>query len=389
MDYHTGLLIIGTQQLLYFLGWLMAAHLIPPMRQIAVRWSLFALVLAFFFFLNSSDLVTTPIVGSLSVLTLLFSVVLARRASEHFFALDVKWREDVPFLLLVAALLYGVYQLDNQDEQTRFVLTLVCLGLAWLIIRTMITVHKAMAREFGNSIAMILHAPSLLLATIVLIQSALLQTKINIVMDTQSGQFHNVSYLLLMLIATGFTHIFYVILIVKRLILQLEIQSKCDPLTNTLNRRGMQEILNQQMEIRFRYNEPFSVLMLDIDHFKRINDEHGHDKGDDVLRKIAQIIRSSVRATDQVARIGGEEFLVILPRTQLAVAAEMAERIRSIIESRSTEIMGKPVTISIGVTHAIPQDSEQDRLLIRADQALYQSKEHGRNRVSVVSHEAA
>lgn len=389
MDYHTGLLIIGTQQLLYFVGWLMAAHLIPPMRQIAIRWSLFALFLAFFFFLNSWDLVTTPIVGSLSVITLLFSVVLARRASEHFFALDVKWREDVPFLLLVSALLYWVYQLENHDEQTRFVLTIVCLGVAWLIIRTMITVHKAMAREFGNSIAMILHAPSLLLATIVLIQSALLQTKINIVMDTQSGEFHNISYLLLMLIATGFTHIFYVILIVKRLILQLEIQSKCDPLTRLLNRRGMQEILNQQMEIRFRYNEPFSVLMLDIDHFKRINDEHGHDKGDDVLRKVAQIIRSSVRATDQVARIGGEEFLVIMPRTPLAVAAEMAERLRATIEDRSMDMMGRFVTVSIGVTHAIPRDSEQDRLLIRADHALYQSKEHGRNRVSVISNEAA
>ena len=389
MDYHTGLLIIGTQQLLYFVGWLMAAHLIPPMRQIAIRWSLFALFLAFFFFLNTWNLITNSITGYVSVITLLFSIVLARRASEYFFALDVKWREDISFLLLVSALLYWVYQLENHDQQARYVLTIAFTGLAWLIIRTMTTVHKAMAREFGNSVALILHAPSLILATIVLIQSVLFLTESDMVIDALSGQFHSISYLLLMLIATGFTHIFYVILIVKRLILQLEIQSKRDPLTDLLNRRGMQEVLNQQMEIRFRYNEPFSVLMLDIDHFKRINDEHGHDKGDDVLRKVARIIESSVRTTDQVARIGGEEFLVILPRTPIAVAAEMAERLRSTIEVNSPEKMGKSVTVSIGVTHVIPKDSEQNRLLIRADYALYQSKENGRNRVSIVSAEAA
>lgn len=389
MDYHTGFLIIGTQQLLYFVGWLMAAHLIPPMRQIAVRWSLFALFLAFFFFLNTWDLISNPITSYVSVITLLFSIVLARRASEHFFSLSVKWWEDVPFLLLVALLLYWVFQLDNRDEQTRYVLTIAFTGLAWLIIRAVITVHKAMTREFGKSVAMIMHAPSLILAAIVLIQSVLFQTKTSIAITPHTGQFSSISYLLLMLIATGFTHIFYVILLVKRLILQLETQSKRDPLTDLLNRRGMQEILNQQMEFRFRYNEPFSVLMLDIDHFKRINDEHGHDKGDDVLRKIARIIEASVRTTDQVARIGGEEFLVMLPRTTIALAAEMAERLRATIESNSLEIMGKSVTVSIGVTHAIPQDGEQNRLLIRADHALYQSKEHGRNRVSIVSNEAA
>jgi diguanylate cyclase (GGDEF)-like protein len=384
MDYHTGLLVIGMQQLLYFVGWLMAAHLIPPMRQIAIRWSLFALFLASFFFLNTSGQALNVNTDYLSVISLLASVIMARRASEYFFSLKVQWREDIPFFAGILLLLYLSHQLSSHEQQVCYLLTISCLGLAWLITRAVMTAHEAMAKEFGNSIAMILHGPSLLLAITMLVQAALLQGKTSMVMDVYTGQSNGISYLLLMLVATGFTHIFYVILIVKRLFLQMEIQTKQDPLTDLLNRRGMQEILDQQMEAHFRCHDPCSILMLDIDHFKRINDEQGHDKGDDVLRQVAKIIKATVRTTDQVARIGGEEFLVILPNTPIALATEMAERLRSMIERRSLDMSGGPITVSIGVTQAIPEDNEQNRLLIRADHALYQSKKQGRNQVSVL-----
>ncbi len=158
-----------------------------------------------------------------------------------------------------------------------------------------------------------------------------------------------------------------------------------DPLTGLWNRRAMDSELDELMAVE--PDAPLSVLMLDIDHFKRINDTHGHALGDAVLRHVAEAIRKCLRGNDQAVRYGGEEFLVLLPRTSLVEAAQVAESIRARVAAlrlrrRSDNLVLEPFTVSLGVASRKPGDT-RDTLLRRTDRALYRSKDNGRNRVSL------
>lgn len=157
-----------------------------------------------------------------------------------------------------------------------------------------------------------------------------------------------------------------------------------DELTGLHNRRYIQQTLVQAVAQSLRYQRPLAVLMLDIDHFKRVNDTHGHLSGDKVLQDLAQCIRQRLRAQDIAGRWGGEEFIVILPDTDAAGARIVAEQLRVAVERmRFTTLSGQPLaqTVSIGL-HALQggDDGERD-LVAMADRALYLAKERGRNRV--------
>jgi diguanylate cyclase (GGDEF)-like protein len=153
-----------------------------------------------------------------------------------------------------------------------------------------------------------------------------------------------------------------------------------DALTGLHNRRSFDEYLGAEVARFERYARPFALLMLDIDHFKAINDTHGHDIGDQAIKRVADLVASSLRDVDIAARYGGEEFAVILPETNLRRAVEVAERIRERVEATSTPQMR--LTISAGVA-AAPESSGDGKDLVRkADAALYASKNAGRNRVS-------
>ena len=126
-------------------------------------------------------------------------------------------------------------------------------------------------------------------------------------------------------------------------------------------------------------------MLFDVDHFKQVNDTHGHDAGDDVLRELAARTIKSVRSVDLAVRWGGEEFLVVMPETDLANAAAVAERLRAAVAKDSFNVKSSgeklAVTVSVGVAAAIPGADDRDRLLKRADDALYCAKSAGRNRV--------
>jgi diguanylate cyclase (GGDEF)-like protein len=134
-----------------------------------------------------------------------------------------------------------------------------------------------------------------------------------------------------------------------------------------------------------RYQESFSVLMIDIDHFKQINDEHGHPVGDVVLRDVAHLLKDTLRTVDAVGRYGGEEFLAVLPHTTSEEAVQTAERVRLRVEQHAFKVQDKvlKVTISIGVATYPGGHADSASTLIReADQALYRAKDAGRNRVA-------
>jgi two-component system cell cycle response regulator len=167
---------------------------------------------------------------------------------------------------------------------------------------------------------------------------------------------------------------------------RLEVLAHTDPLTQVVNRRALFTRLGAELDRAKRYQSVMSVLMLDIDHFKDVNDTHGHLAGDDVLREVAGLLQSAIRSVDVVARFGGEEFVVVLPETPLAGAVTFAERIRAQIEMHPFCPEQGPfsITVSVGVA-AFPSEGVEsiEDLFARADDALYRAKAEGRNAVAV------
>jgi len=168
----------------------------------------------------------------------------------------------------------------------------------------------------------------------------------------------------------------------KELTEKLNEQIRMDILTHIPNRRGMMERLDTQVSRASRYNEQFSLILADIDHFKQINDEYGHQTGDTVLIEVAKQLNDSLRKDDYCSRWGGEEFLICLPHTNIEGAQAVAEKLRSRIANLEVKHnnYSVQVTISLGVTE-YHKDQSLDDIVRIADDAMYQAKQHGRNQV--------
>jgi len=169
----------------------------------------------------------------------------------------------------------------------------------------------------------------------------------------------------------------------KRLMETLREANLRDPMTGLNNRRFLEEYVETLVNNVHRKKGHLSILMLDLDYFKMVNDTYGHDAGDAVLKALAKVLKHSVRASDMVIRYGGEEFLIILQDTDAGKADAIAEKIRVSVESIKTQVAGVVIqkTISIGISD-FPSDSDTFWQAVKyADVALYQAKETGRNRV--------
>lgn len=160
----------------------------------------------------------------------------------------------------------------------------------------------------------------------------------------------------------------------------LEQMARSDSLTGLGNRMAATERLTAEYQRFHRSHAPYSVLLMDADHFKRVNDTYGHAVGDQVLQQIAETLSCAARTTDFVARYGGEEFLLLLPDTDAEGALKLAERIRLAISASSKTAAGI-ITVSIGAACACEEDDTHETIVQRADEALYRAKANGRNRV--------
>ena len=168
----------------------------------------------------------------------------------------------------------------------------------------------------------------------------------------------------------------------KRAEEQVERLATTDELTGIANRREFTRILNSELDRARRYGAPLSLIMYDLDHFKRVNDSFGHDVGDQVLQEVARLVNENIRSVDTAGRWGGEEFMVLMPQTVAASARTAAEKLRQAIAQHRFAEVGT-VTASFGVALFTPRD-DRDSLLKKADQALYQAKARGRNRVEIL-----
>jgi len=163
--------------------------------------------------------------------------------------------------------------------------------------------------------------------------------------------------------------------------------SNIDELTGIHNRRFFKQLISSEIKRHHRYNRQMSMLMIDIDDFKKINDSHGHLVGDSVLKSIASLLKKSIRGCDLIARYGGEEFAAILPETSEPEAKMVAERIVVTIQNYSFSTLDKkpigPVTVTVGLA-SFPKDAKnKSQLLDKSDKALYMGKHSGKNRISI------
>lgn len=168
----------------------------------------------------------------------------------------------------------------------------------------------------------------------------------------------------------------------KKLFNELEKLALTDPLTNTFNRRYLDIYMKKTIPLYKRREDSLTVILFDIDHFKRINDKYGHNKGDIILERVARVSSRVIRESDVLIRIGGEEFLIVLPDTTVKDAFEIANRINKIVGKETFLFEGIYVTLSLGISsYKVNQSLEE--LIGKADQALYRAKKNGRNQIMV------
>jgi len=179
-------------------------------------------------------------------------------------------------------------------------------------------------------------------------------------------------------------------LVVGRILVELRYRSRHDGLTGLLNRRAMEETLHAQLQRSRRTGEPFAVLMLDLDHFKAINDRHGHAAGDHALKHTGAALKAELREVDAIARFGGEEFLVLMPGATAESALPVAERLRTALATDAPQVEGATLLLSMSIGIAQWREPEEaSHLLMRADAALYQAKMRGGDCVVVEAAETA
>ena len=261
--------------------------------------------------------------------------------------------------------------------------------LAALSAATAWDVQRGTRRQFELRYGVLLALPLLLGAAVFGARSlrAIVSPQTVVAEVTANSALNIGSAVVYMIVALVF-QLTLVTLVVSRLVSELKRASRHDPLTGLLNRRAIDEALAAEVQRVRRLGAPFSVLMLDVDHFKPINDTHGHAAGDRALQHLATLLSSQMRDIDRVGRYGGEEFVVLLPGTPQEQAHGLAQRLCEKVAAlppmwRDAPL---PVTVSIGVAEWLGDSDGLPALMARADAALYRAKEDGRNRVVTTGH---
>ncbi len=260
------------------------------------------------------------------------------------------------------------------------------LLMGWITVRTAWIIHRHLAQEFGASVSKLCAAPCWLMTAIFNARAVAI-----VLSDSQSAGFvHQASDSTLgtslgFLVIGMLMNFGLVGVVLSRVLTRLRSLSERDALTGLYNRRSVEQRMAQEASRLARQGTPFSLLSIDIDHFKRINDRYGHPVGDQVLKAVAQALGSVGRGADLLARAGGEEFWLLLPTTSLSGATQLAER--ALLSARTLRFEGKlaevRTTVSIGVVLADDPSEPIDSIMTRLDMALYRAKDNGRDRIEL------
>lgn len=383
--------IVSLQLLLYAPLWLLAASVFKDERPAVWHWFGYALGGAL-----AMGLMTTRVHGPSwantagVALCVLGSLMLARRGIERFLRLPPRDLELLG-LAVVAIVGLGFAGPTPAAAPQRAMLT---SGLcAVLIAGALPRCWGALKAEYSRRLAVAAALPVLAVLAIHLLQLPLAWNQPEVLRDQalDAARIPARTWIVVLVSAAAFNYLF-LFLAVLRLVNRLNHQARHDPLTGLLNRRAMGHVLDSEWERWRAQGAPFTVITLDLDHFKRINDEHGHGAGDEVLRQVARLLREHLRPVDRCARIGGEELQILLPGYEDGGRGrELAEHLCALLARTPVAIEGRiplAVTASWGVAGPHGGDADMAPVLARADRALYAAKHGGRNRVVLATPEA-
>jgi diguanylate cyclase (GGDEF)-like protein len=383
----------GLMQAVLAVMWLLGAWQIADTRRAALHWSAYAALSALSFVLLTAALhvpapATAEIVRAIGNLTGVVAVVALQRGIHHFVGKPIGWRLQGAALAVV--LVAAWIGLSPGGGSVRVVMTSGVLALLTLAMARDLVTHAR--DELHHRWPLLLGVPVLMASAGFAFRAvrAFLNPDSVAAQMTRDSALNVGSAFGYLVIALAF-HATLMALVVARLTAQLRHRSRHDGLTGLLDRRAIEENLQMQMQRSRRTGETFSVLMLDLDHFKSINDRFGHAAGDRVLRHVAAVLEESFREVDRLGRIGGEEFLAIMPGAALDAAGPVAERVRERLSASPVMLDASEVrlSVSIGMAQWIAPDEATSRLLGRADSALYLAKAQGRDRVVAASADEA
>ncbi|NDY89820.1 GGDEF domain-containing protein [Ideonella livida] len=375
---------VALQQALYGLGWAAGARLLPASRPAMRAWAAFSLCTAAGLGLAVMRPLLPPWVGVVGAnVFLLLPFVLVWRAVELFFGLPPHrgWQGALA-LGLLATLVY----LGPAPEQSTTRAWVMLLAIGGIIGAAALRSHGPMRHEFGPVVAWVVHLPGLLAALVLLAVLAGVAASPHRHLQDLASLDLALPLGYGMLLACNGIHLAYGGMQLTRLARRLLHLSRHDGLTGLLNRRAMHDVLQDEWQRHLRLGSGFALLMLDLDHFKQVNDRWGHHAGDLALVHTARLLDRQLRPTDRASRHGGEEFLLLLPGVDGLTALQVAERLRQQLQADPVALddgMRLGLTVSIGVAGLAPGDDGVAALLRRADAALYQAKADGRNQVSL------
>lgn len=376
----TAYLMVACQQAVLALGWLVGAAVFKLDRCSVVQWAGYALLTgaSLVLFVSSSQAPGAQL-RALGNVCVVAGVMLMHRGVRQFVGQPAPaWWYAV---LLAAVLGVAWFGMAAHHGAMRVavisgLLGLLCLATAWDVFTY---ARRKLDLQWGSVLAL----PLLLGAAVFLLRSGRAMAAPGTVVAeiTDNSALNTGSALVFMVTALVF-HLTLVALVGARLMAELSRLSRHDSLTELLNRRALDDLLRDEARRAIRANLPFSVLMVDADYFKGINDRFGHAAGDEALRHLAQILRTVMRDVDRVGRFGGEEFIVLLPGTSASEALNAAERLRDALLRRPWAWQGEVLrlTVSTGVAAWRGPHDEVDLLLKRADAAMYRAKSLGRDR---------
>lgn len=373
--------LVAVQFGLYAAGWLLCARLMARERAAALHWAAFMLLLGLGFWLASQrDELRSFWAYSGAGFAFLASYLALHRGLERFVH---RPPDDRGHLLLLGLAGAALAILGPGAEQAPARVLVSYGGGALLMLRLVLALRQPLQAEYGSRVAHLIAAPGYLLIVASSLRALRQALDWEHAYELQRADHLGQALLFGYLVGAALFNFSFIALVTLRVLQRLHHLSRHDELTGLANRRVLDEAIEREWQRLQRTGAGFAVVMLDLDHFKQVNDTHGHAAGDGVLAVTAERLSEAARRTDLVARLGGEEFLVLMPSTELPAALAGAERLLERLRQKPCEAGGLSlrVTASAGVAVALARDADAQAVLRRADQALYRAKANGRDRV--------
>ncbi len=386
------ILLTCFQMLLYAGMWGLAWVVIGDERRAVVHWLVYALGLALGLALMSQrpdmNVWLTEIGANVAML---LAFICAQRGMLAFLRLPERTGET---LVVVAVTLAGMIWLGPVPQPRGWIHPgyLVAAAVGWVVLSTTWRAHRTLRDQFGSTVARVVATTNGVIGLINWLRVLIALVAPQAILPLHVPSALNLGLVYMTMAAAASFNFMFLFLIVLRLLRRLTTLVQRDALTGLLNRRAMEQLLDRAWGRWRRLAEPFTVVSVDLDHFKHINDTWGHQAGDEVLKAAAGQLVANVRDVDAVGRVGGEEFMAVLEACAPGVSTVAAERLRQAVAAEAVQVeagVSIAVTASVGVATVGPGDANVGEILKRADAALYRAKREGRNRVCTSGGEAA